>query len=91
MFMNFFYIFFFNVVSLFLVRKHYLLSLISLEFIFIILFNLIFFYLNFFMYEYFYSLIFLILSVCEGAMGLSLLVYMVRKTKNLYLDSFSLC
>nr|AWX92101.1 NADH dehydrogenase subunit 4L [Ugyops sp. APL-2018] len=87
----FFFFFFFGFISLFLVRKHYLLSLFCLEFIFLSLFLFIFFYLNFFFYEFYYGVVFLVFGVCDGVLGLSLLIYIVRKFSSDYLDSFNLC
>nr|YP_009629407.1 NADH dehydrogenase subunit 4L [Saccharosydne procerus]AVV32041.1 NADH dehydrogenase subunit 4L [Saccharosydne procerus] len=88
---NFFSYIFFSLVTLILVRKHYLMSLISLELIFIILFIMFYFYLNFFMFEYFFGLIYLILGVCEASLGLSMLVYLVRSVGSDYLDILNLC
>nr|YP_008081174.1 NADH dehydrogenase subunit 4L [Sogatella furcifera]AGH29095.1 NADH dehydrogenase subunit 4L [Sogatella furcifera]AGH29107.1 NADH dehydrogenase subunit 4L [Sogatella furcifera]QVO59333.1 NADH dehydrogenase subunit 4L [Sogatella furcifera]UXN45379.1 NADH dehydrogenase subunit 4L [Sogatella furcifera]UXN45392.1 NADH dehydrogenase subunit 4L [Sogatella furcifera] len=87
----FFFMMFLNLICLVLVRKHYLMSLISLEFIFITLFGLLYFYLNFFMFEFSLGLIYLILGVIESSLGLSLLVYLVRKMNISYLSSFNLC
>nr|QUS62616.1 NADH dehydrogenase subunit 4L [Unkanodes sapporona] len=89
------YLFFFmmivNLLSLSLVRKHYLMSLISLEFIFITLFNMFYLYLNFFNFEFSLGLIYLILGVVESSLGLSLLVFLVRKSTYMYVNSFNLC
>nr|QBZ38117.1 NADH dehydrogenase subunit 4L [Malaxella flava]QBZ38130.1 NADH dehydrogenase subunit 4L [Malaxella flava] len=87
----FFMIFFFSFVGLVLVRKHYLLTLIVLEFIFLTLFFLMTFYLNFFGFENYFSLVYLILGVCEASLGLSIMVYLVRSVKFDYLSSFNLC
>nr|YP_009987566.1 NADH dehydrogenase subunit 4L [Perkinsiella saccharicida]QBZ38039.1 NADH dehydrogenase subunit 4L [Perkinsiella saccharicida] len=86
-----FLMFFFNFIGLIMVRSHYLMVLISLELIFIILFNLIYLYLNFFNFEYYFGLVYLILGVCESCLGLSLLVYLVRKMNLSYVNSFFLC
>nr|YP_010118113.1 NADH dehydrogenase subunit 4L [Sogatella kolophon]QPN54207.1 NADH dehydrogenase subunit 4L [Sogatella kolophon] len=87
----FFLMMFLNLFCLILVRKHYLMSLISLEFIFITLFGLFYLYLNFFLFEFSLGLIYLILGVIESSLGLSLLVYLVRKINICYLSSFNLC
>nr|QBZ38182.1 NADH dehydrogenase subunit 4L [Sogata hakonensis] len=87
----FFFIFFFNLISLVLVRKHYLMVLMVLEMIFLNLFSLIYLYLNFFNYEGGFGLIYLILGVSESCMGLSLLVYLIRSVNFSYVDSFNLC
>nr|UJG45211.1 NADH dehydrogenase subunit 4L [Perlodes microcephalus] len=70
-------------------RKHLLLTLLSLEFIVLSLFLLLFMYLNLLNYELFFSMIFLTFSVCEGALGLSILVSMIRTHGNDYFQSFS--
>nr|QBZ38091.1 NADH dehydrogenase subunit 4L [Bambusiphaga maculata] len=86
-----FFIFMMNVLSMMMVRKHYLLTLISLELIFLTLFYFIFFYMNNFGFESYFGLVFLILGVCEASLGLSVLVYLVRSVGFDYLNSFSLC
>nr|AMH85626.1 NADH dehydrogenase subunit 4L [Drosophila mediopunctata] len=68
-------------------RKHLLSMLLSLEFIVLILFFMLFIYLN--MLNYF-SMMFLTFSVCEGALGLSILVSMIRTHGNDYFQSFSI-
>nr|ASW26909.1 NADH dehydrogenase subunit 4L [Gallerucida bifasciata] len=70
-------------------RKHLLMMLLSLEFIVISLYFNIFLYLNMMAYEYFFSMIYLTMSVCEGALGLSVLILMVRVHGNDYTTSFS--
>nr|UOU85379.1 NADH dehydrogenase subunit 4L [Rhamphomyia physoprocta] len=70
-------------------RKHLLSMLLSLEFIVLSLFLLLFIYLSFLNYEMFFSMVFLTFSVCEGALGLSILVSMIRTHGNDYFQSFS--
>nr|YP_009162041.1 NADH dehydrogenase subunit 4L [Apteroperla tikumana]AKS28891.1 NADH dehydrogenase subunit 4L [Apteroperla tikumana] len=70
-------------------RKHLLLTLLSLEFIVLGLFLITFIYLNMMNYELFFSMVFLTFSVCEGALGLSILVSMIRTHGNDYFQSFS--
>nr|YP_009271881.1 NADH dehydrogenase subunit 4L [Xylotrechus grayii]AIW58315.1 NADH dehydrogenase subunit 4L [Xylotrechus grayii] len=70
-------------------RKHLLLMLLSLEFVVLSLFLNLFIFLENMNFEYFFSMIFLTMSVCEGAMGLSLLVSMIRVCGNDYILSFS--
>nr|YP_009472904.1 NADH dehydrogenase subunit 4L [Aphelocheirus jendeki]AST10108.1 NADH dehydrogenase subunit 4L [Aphelocheirus jendeki] len=60
------------------VRKHLLLTLLSLEFLVLVLFISFFNYLMMFNYENYFGLIFLTFSVCEGALGLSILVSLIR-------------
>nr|AGT59581.1 NADH dehydrogenase subunit 4L [Cryptoperla sp. WY-2013] len=70
-------------------RKHLLLTLLSLEFIVLSLFFILFMYLNMCSYELFFSMVFLTFSVCEGALGLSILVSMIRSHGNDYFQTFS--
>nr|APX39490.1 NADH dehydrogenase subunit 4L [Neocrepidodera transversa] len=70
-------------------RKHLLLMLLSLEFIVIILYLSMFIYLSILNYEYFFMMIFLTMSVCESALGLSILILMVRLYGNDYIMTFS--
>nr|YP_009171496.1 NADH dehydrogenase subunit 4L [Cyphoderris monstrosa]AJW76326.1 NADH dehydrogenase subunit 4L [Cyphoderris monstrosa] len=69
-------------------RKHLLATLLSLEFIVLSLFLMLFNYLNLFNYELFFSMVFLTFSVCEGALGLSILVSMIRTHGNDFFQSF---
>nr|YP_009561690.1 NADH dehydrogenase subunit 4L [Scopura longa]QAT19801.1 NADH dehydrogenase subunit 4L [Scopura longa] len=71
-------------------RKHLLLTLLSLEFMVLSLFLILFFYLSLINYELYFSMVFLTFSVCEGALGLSILVSMIRSHGNDYFQSFSI-
>nr|QVM79214.1 NADH dehydrogenase subunit 4L [Pyrrhidium sanguineum] len=71
-------------------RKHLLLMLLSLEFITLSLYLIIFLYENNLSYEYFFSMIFLTFSVCEGSLGLAMLVSMIRSCGNDYVISNSI-
>nr|ABB90927.1 NADH dehydrogenase subunit 4L [Grylloblatta sculleni] len=71
-------------------RKHLLSTLLSLEFMVLSLFLFIFVYLMNFNYDLFFSMIFLTFSVCEGALGLSILVSMIRTHGNDFFQSFSI-
>nr|YP_007474956.1 NADH dehydrogenase subunit 4L [Asiotmethis zacharjini]AFR34267.1 NADH dehydrogenase subunit 4L [Asiotmethis zacharjini] len=71
-------------------RKHLLMVLLSLEYIVLSLFLLIIIYLYSFDYDYFFPVIFLVFSVCEGALGLSILVSMIRSHGNDFFNSFGL-
>nr|YP_010010051.1 NADH dehydrogenase subunit 4L [Anoplistes halodendri]QNS38608.1 NADH dehydrogenase subunit 4L [Anoplistes halodendri] len=69
-------------------QKHLLLMLLSLEFVVLSLYLNIFIYLSL-LNDYFFSMIFLTMSVCEGALGLAILVLMIRACGNDYVLSFS--
>nr|YP_010155454.1 NADH dehydrogenase subunit 4L [Haemagogus leucocelaenus]QQX45034.1 NADH dehydrogenase subunit 4L [Haemagogus leucocelaenus] len=71
-------------------RKHLLCTLLSLEFMVLMLFMLLFLYLNFMDYEMYFSMFFLTFCVCEGVLGLSILVSMIRTHGNDYFQSFSI-
>uniref|UniRef100_A0AAU7BA70 NADH-ubiquinone oxidoreductase chain 4L n=1 Tax=Notoplectron campbellense TaxID=3073457 RepID=A0AAU7BA70_9ORTH len=69
-------------------RKHLLATLLSLEFIVLSLFLMLFNYLNLYSYELYFSMVFLTFSVCEGVLGLSILVSMIRTHGNDFFQSF---
>nr|YP_010411452.1 NADH dehydrogenase subunit 4L [Meliboeus sinae]URN73098.1 NADH dehydrogenase subunit 4L [Meliboeus sinae] len=70
-------------------RKHLLLALLSLEYLVLTLYFFIMISSYYFGYEFFFSMIFLTLTVCEGALGLSVLVSLIRTHGNDYFKSFS--
>nr|APX39858.1 NADH dehydrogenase subunit 4L [Longitarsus tabidus] len=84
-----FFMFIMGLVSFIFNRKHFLLMLLMLEFIVIIMYFNMFLYLSLLNYEFFFSMIFLTMSVCEGALGLSILILMVRMHGNDYILTFS--
>nr|YP_010597243.1 NADH dehydrogenase subunit 4L [Agriades orbitulus]WAK98828.1 NADH dehydrogenase subunit 4L [Agriades orbitulus]WAK98841.1 NADH dehydrogenase subunit 4L [Agriades orbitulus]WAK98854.1 NADH dehydrogenase subunit 4L [Agriades orbitulus] len=71
-------------------NKHLLIMLMSLEFIVLSLYFLLMLYLMNMMFNMYMLMIFLVLTVCEGALGLSILVSMIRTHGNDYFQSFSL-
>nr|YP_008080466.1 NADH dehydrogenase subunit 4L [Melanitis leda]AEH05135.1 NADH dehydrogenase subunit 4L [Melanitis leda] len=71
-------------------HKHLLIVLMSLEFIVLSIFFLLVLYLSMIDYSLYMLLVFLVFSVCEGALGLSILVSMIRTHGNDYLQSFNL-
>nr|YP_005255133.1 NADH dehydrogenase subunit 4L [Fergusonina taylori]ADY86000.1 NADH dehydrogenase subunit 4L [Fergusonina taylori] len=71
-------------------RKHLLSMLLSLEFIVLNLFVFLFYFLSYMNYEFYFTMMFLTFSVCEGALGLSILVSMIRVHGNDYFQSFSI-
>nr|AVJ52533.1 NADH dehydrogenase subunit 4L [Homaemus aeneifrons] len=70
-------------------RNHLLLALLSLEFMVLFIFYMMIVFMVIYGYELYFSLIFLVFSVCEGALGLSVLVSLVRSQGNDYLSSIS--
>lgn len=71
-------------------RKHLLSILLSLEYIVLSLFLLLFIYLNLLNYQNFFRIIFLTFRVCEGALGLSILVSIIRTHGNDYFQRFNI-
>nr|YP_010729951.1 NADH dehydrogenase subunit 4L [Parnassius maharaja]WEF74900.1 NADH dehydrogenase subunit 4L [Parnassius maharaja] len=71
-------------------HKHLLIVLLSLEYIVLSVFFLMLIYLNYIEYEMYMLMIFLLFTVCEGALGLSILVSMIRTHGNDYFKSFNL-
>nr|QRW36419.1 NADH dehydrogenase subunit 4L [Sanfilippodytes vilis] len=72
-------------------RKHLLLMLLSMEFIILSLYMMLFIYLSYFDFEYYFSVMFLVFCVCESVLGLSILVSLVRTHGNDYFFSLNLC
>lgn len=70
-------------------RKHLLITLLRLEYIVLRLFLFLFIYLNNNIIEIYFLIVFLVFSVCEGALGLSILVSIIRTHGNNYFQSFN--
>nr|YP_009002408.1 NADH dehydrogenase subunit 4L [Henosepilachna pusillanima]AHH30003.1 NADH dehydrogenase subunit 4L [Henosepilachna pusillanima] len=79
-----------GLLSFSLKRKHMLMMLLSMEFIILSLMIMMFYYFLNFSNEYYFSLIFLSFSVCESALGLSLLVSLIRSHGSDYFNMFNL-
>nr|YP_009532932.1 NADH dehydrogenase subunit 4L [Eumantispa harmandi]AMW67939.1 NADH dehydrogenase subunit 4L [Eumantispa harmandi]AYG51267.1 NADH dehydrogenase subunit 4L [Eumantispa harmandi] len=73
-----------------LMRKHVLSTLLTLEFIVLSLFYLMYFYLMNYNYEFYFIMYFMIFAVCEGVLGLSILVSLIRTHGNDYFQSFNI-
>nr|UZZ43671.1 NADH dehydrogenase subunit 4L [Micrasema sp. XG-2021] len=70
-------------------RKHLLVVLLSLELIMLIMFMYIYSYMLV-VKSFYFMVLFLILTVCEGVLGLSILIYMIRMCGNDYVQIFSI-
>nr|UDF87493.1 NADH dehydrogenase subunit 4L [Loxostege aeruginalis] len=70
--------------------KHLLIVLLSLEFIVLSIFFFMVILFSYIDYDMYMLMVFLVFSVCEGALGLSILVSMIRTHGNDYFQSFSL-
>nr|UXL88780.1 NADH dehydrogenase subunit 4L [Bombyx mandarina] len=71
-------------------NKHLLVVLLSLEFIVLSIFFFFLVLLMFIDYDMYMLMVFLVFSVCEGSLGLSILVSMIRSHGNDYFQSFSM-
>nr|YP_010363612.1 NADH dehydrogenase subunit 4L [Trichogomphus mongol]UNZ12726.1 NADH dehydrogenase subunit 4L [Trichogomphus mongol] len=83
------FMYFMGLMSFCMKRKHLLLMLLSLEFVMLSLYFNLYLYLMYFNYEFYFSMIFISMSVCEGALGLAILVSMVRTHNNDYFQTFN--
>nr|YP_010265779.1 NADH dehydrogenase subunit 4L [Coquillettidia nigricans]UIS24533.1 NADH dehydrogenase subunit 4L [Coquillettidia nigricans] len=71
-------------------HKHLLCMLLSLEFMVLVLFMMVLNYLSYMNNEMYFSMFFLVFCVCEGVLGLSILVSIVRTHGNDYFQSFTI-
>nr|YP_010954845.1 NADH dehydrogenase subunit 4L [Hemisodorcus sinensis]WMW30230.1 NADH dehydrogenase subunit 4L [Hemisodorcus sinensis] len=85
-----FFMYLMGLFSFCLNRKHLLLMLLSLEFVVVALFLMLYTYLSMNNWEFYFLMVFLTMSVCEGALGLSVLVLLMRTYGNNYMISFNL-
>nr|YP_010614344.1 NADH dehydrogenase subunit 4L [Dalbulus maidis]WAS32278.1 NADH dehydrogenase subunit 4L [Dalbulus maidis] len=90
MFYSFMFIYLFSMVSLMLARNHIFLCLLSLEFIIVSLIAILFYFLMFYSNGFYLLVVFMVFFVCEGVLGLSILVSMIRCFGNDYMNSMSL-
>nr|AFK75965.1 NADH dehydrogenase subunit 4L [Erianthus versicolor] len=66
-------------------RKHLLMVLLSLEYMVLSLFLMMNLYFIIYSYDLNFIVFFIVFSVCEGALGLSILVSMIRSHGNDFL------
>nr|AZJ16979.1 NADH dehydrogenase subunit 4L [Caenis sp. JYZ-2018] len=71
-------------------RKHLLSTLLSLEMVVLGLFGAVVYVSFMYWGDLYISMIFLTFSVCEGALGLGVLVFLVRSHGNDYFQTFNL-
>nr|YP_010463340.1 NADH dehydrogenase subunit 4L [Rusicada privata]UUJ37868.1 NADH dehydrogenase subunit 4L [Rusicada privata]WCO87241.1 NADH dehydrogenase subunit 4L [Rusicada privata] len=91
-YMNFMFILMFIIGNLIFVlkHKHLLIVLLSLEFIVLSMFFFLMVYFSYIEYELYMLMVFLVFSVCEGVLGLSILVSMIRTHGSDYFQGFNL-
>nr|QGZ10098.1 NADH dehydrogenase subunit 4L [Phalantus geniculatus] len=83
-------IYFFGVISFCSLRKHLLLTLLSLEFLSMCLYLVLFSFLFTHDFSYYFLLVYLVFIVCEGALGLGILVSMIRSHGNDHISGLSI-
>nr|YP_010586390.1 NADH dehydrogenase subunit 4L [Molannodes epaphos]UZZ44178.1 NADH dehydrogenase subunit 4L [Molannodes epaphos] len=71
-------------------RKHLLIMLLMLEFIILNLLMMLYLTLSMMLFDYYFMMLFLIICVCEGVLGISILVYMLRIYGNDYFKIYSI-
>nr|AIC09095.1 NADH dehydrogenase subunit 4L [Gasteruption sp. M19] len=90
---EFYLILFFIFMSFFMLMyfvKHLLMMLVVMEFILVGMMYFMFFVFNYLDMNYSFFIYFMVLGVCEGVMGLSLMVIMMRMFGNDYIKVLSL-
>lgn len=84
----YFYLFLIGVFSFVFIRKHLLSILLRLEFIALSLFILLVLFLKIINFEVYLLMFFLVFIVCEGSLGISILVSLIRTHGNDYISRF---
>nr|AWH61913.1 NADH dehydrogenase subunit 4L [Cicadella viridis] len=83
-------IFIFSLISFIYIRNHILLCLLSLEFIVLSILLCIMIFCLMYDYSMYIYIYFMCFFVCEGVLGLAVLVSMIRSHGNDYLNSIFL-
>nr|YP_009699968.1 NADH dehydrogenase subunit 4L [Leptaulax koreanus]QEK77361.1 NADH dehydrogenase subunit 4L [Leptaulax koreanus] len=71
-------------------QNHLLMMLMLLEMMILLLFFMLVIYLGYYMYEFYFSMLFLTMCVCESVLGLSILVSLIRVYGNDFYQSFNI-
>nr|YP_008815292.1 NADH dehydrogenase subunit 4L [Oncocephalus breviscutum]AGO28009.1 NADH dehydrogenase subunit 4L [Oncocephalus breviscutum] len=71
-------------------RKHLLLTLLGLEFLVLCVYSFFFYFLIFYGLSYYFVLVFLTFAVCEGVLGLGILIGIIRCHGNDSVSSLSI-
>nr|YP_010737963.1 NADH dehydrogenase subunit 4L [Frontopsylla spadix]YP_011004272.1 NADH dehydrogenase subunit 4L [Frontopsylla diqingensis]WEQ92373.1 NADH dehydrogenase subunit 4L [Frontopsylla spadix]WPS93647.1 NADH dehydrogenase subunit 4L [Frontopsylla diqingensis] len=70
--------------------KNLLVSLLILEYKVLIMFLMLYMCLSFCMFENYFLMMYIVISVCESVLGLSILVSMIRTHGNDYFQGFNM-
>nr|ANJ70674.1 NADH dehydrogenase subunit 4L [Stenus boops] len=79
-----------GIISYSLKRKHFLLMLMMLEFLVMLMYLMLFLMCMNYLFEFYLLMMFLTMMVCESALGLSILVSIIRSHGNDYFKSMSI-
>nr|YP_009640823.1 NADH dehydrogenase subunit 4L [Hystrichopsylla weida qinlingensis]QCU82657.1 NADH dehydrogenase subunit 4L [Hystrichopsylla weida qinlingensis] len=71
-------------------QKNLLISLLILEYKVLMMFMILYLCLNMFQFENYFSMMYIVFSVCESVLGLSILVSMIRTHGNDYFQGFNM-
>nr|YP_010882189.1 NADH dehydrogenase subunit 4L [Pulchriphyllium bioculatum]WID87103.1 NADH dehydrogenase subunit 4L [Pulchriphyllium bioculatum] len=85
-----FFMFFCGLILFSFSYSHFLISLLSLEYMVLSLFLMMFIYMGFYCFDLFIIIFMLTFWVCEGILGLSLLVSLIRSYGNDFFSSINL-
>nr|YP_010586013.1 NADH dehydrogenase subunit 4L [Anisocentropus kawamurai]UZZ43749.1 NADH dehydrogenase subunit 4L [Anisocentropus kawamurai] len=70
-------------------RKHLLIMLLMMEFMVLNLMVILFYYLSNLNYDFYFFMMFMVIMVCEGVLGIAIMVNMVRIYGNDYFQIFN--
>jgi len=87
---TYFFVYFCGIWAFSSSRKHILITLLRLEFVVLVLYISIYFYLCSFNCSIFFVVYFVVFFVCEGSLGLSILVSIILSHGNDYFQSYSI-
>nr|QZI86070.1 NADH dehydrogenase subunit 4L [Ischnobaenella hainana] len=76
------FLFFSGLLVFCLFHRHFLLTLLSLEYLVLMNYLFLFIFLYFYSLSFYFLFIYLVFSVCEGALGLTILVCVIRSHGN---------
>nr|YP_010586377.1 NADH dehydrogenase subunit 4L [Molanna truncata]UZZ44165.1 NADH dehydrogenase subunit 4L [Molanna truncata] len=71
-------------------RKHLLIMLLMLEFIILNLLMMLYLMMSMMLFDYYFMMLFIVVFVCEGVLGVSILIYMLRIFGNDYFKIYSI-
>nr|WCH62811.1 NADH dehydrogenase subunit 4L [Dromaeolus sp. ZM-2022] len=83
-------LFYLGLLSFCFKSNYFLLILLTLEFIVLILYFMLNLYMYMWLCDYYVGLIYITVAVCEGSLGLSILVSLIHSFGNDFFQSFNI-